>query len=131
MRFRKYLLGGLTLLMAMVALPQIGAAQRIVVRPYGYYAGWGPVYRPYYYPYYYYPSGVVVAAPRTGEVKIQTHLKEGSVYVDGGFLGRIGKLKNFSLQPGNHDVEVRDVAGRKLFHDRVHVLAGRTVEIKL
>jgi hypothetical protein len=130
MTFRKGLLAGLTLMVAMVALPQIGAAQRIVVRPYGYYtyygAGWGPTfYRPYYYP------RVVVAAPRAGEVKIQTHLKDASVYVDGGFAGRTGKLKHFSLQPGNHDVEVRDMAGRMLFHDRVNVLAGRTVEIKL
>ena len=131
MRFTKGLLAGLTLMVAMVALPQIGAAQRIVVRPYGYYgyygAGWGPTF---YQPYYYYPR-VVVAAPRVGEVKIQTHLKDASVYVDGGFVGRTGKLKNFSLQPGNHDVEVRDLAGRMLFHDRVNVLAGRTVEIKL
>jgi PEGA domain-containing protein len=131
MRFRKGLLAGLTLMVAMVVLPQIGAAQRIVVRPYGYYgyygAGWGPTL---YQPYYYYPR-VVVAAPRVGAVKIQTHLKDASVYVDGGFVGRTGKLKNVSLQPGNHNVEVRDVAGRMLFNDRVNVLAGRTVEIKL
>jgi hypothetical protein len=118
-------------MVAMVALPQIGAAQRIVVRPYGYYgyygAGWAPTF---YQPYYYYPR-VVVAAPRVGEVKIQTHLKDASVYVDGGFVGRTGTLKNFRLQPGNHDVEVRDQAGRMLFHDRVNVLVGRTVEIKL
>jgi hypothetical protein len=133
MRFRKGLVAGLTLMVAMVALPQIGAAQRIVVRPYGYYgyygAGWGPTfYQPYYYGYY---PRAVVAAPRVGEVKIQTHMKDASVYVDGGFVGRTGKLKNFSLQPGNHDVEVRDLAGRMLFHDRVNVLVGRTVEIKL
>jgi len=130
MRFRKGLIAGLTLMIAMVVLPQIGSAQRIVVRPYGYYsyyAGWGPAY---YRPYYYYPRALV-AVPRTGEVKIHTHLKDGSIYVDGGFVGRTGKLKNFALQPGNHDVEVRDLAGRMLFHDRVHVLAGRTVEIKL
>jgi len=116
-------------MVALVALPQTGsAAQRIVVRPYAYYgAGWGPtLYRPYYY-----PPRVVAAAPRAGDVKIQTHLKDASIYVDGGFAGRTGKLKNFSLQPGNHDVEIRDYAGRMLFHDRVHVLAGRTVEIKL
>jgi hypothetical protein len=130
MRLPKCLLAGLTLMVAMVALPKTGAAQRIVVRPYGYgYDGgvWGPAYyRPYYY-----PPRVVVAAPRTGDVKIQTHLKDASIYVDGGFVGRTGKLKNFSLQPGNHEVEVRDLGGRMLFRDRVHVLAGRTVEIKL
>ena len=131
MRFRKGLLAGLTLMVAMVALPQIGAAQRIVVRPYGYYGYYGVGRGPtFYQPYYYYPR-VVVAAPRIGEVKIKTHLKDASVYVDGGFVGRTGKLKNFSLQPGNHDVEVRDLAGRMLFRERVNVLAGRTVEIKL
>ena len=129
MRFRNCLLAGLSLMVALVALPQTGAAaQRIVVRPYAYYGvGWGPtLYRPFFYP----PRAVVVA-PRAGDVKIQTHLKDASIYVDGGFVGRTGKLKNFSLQPGNHDVEVRDYNGRMLFHDRVHVLAGRTVEIKL
>jgi len=135
MRFPKYLLTGLTLMMAMVALPQMVSAQRIIVRPYGYYGvGW-PVYPAYYPAYYsayypsYYPQRVVVPQ-RSGEVKIETHLKIASFYVDGGFVGRTGKLK-ISLQPGNHEVEVRDGAGRMLFHDRVNVLAGRTVEIKL
>ena len=126
MTFRKYLLVGLTLMMAIVTLPQIGAAQRIVVRPYAVYGyGWGPAwYSPYYYPRpYIYP-----AAPRHGDVKIETHLKDASVYVDGGFAGMTHK---FSLQPGNHDVEVRNSAGQTLFHDRVHVLEGKTVEIKL
>ena len=129
MRFPKFLFAGLSLTIALVALPQIGAAQRVIVRPYVAYGyGWGPAW----YPGYFYPrSQVYAAVPRGGDVKIQTHLKDASVYVDGGFAGRAGKLKDFALQPGNHDVEVRDSAGRTLFHERVHVLAGKTVEIKL
>jgi hypothetical protein len=121
---------------AMVALPQIGAAQRVVVyrpyvgfRPYVAYGfGWGPAW---YSPYYYYPGGVYAVTPRGGDVKIETHMKDASVYVDGGFAGTTGKLKNFALQPGNHDIEIRNTAGQTLFHDRVHVLAGKTTEIKL
>ena len=128
MRFPKFLLVGLSLTIALVALPQIGAAQRVVVRPYVAYGyGWGPAWYPGYYP----RTQVYAVAPRGGDVKIQTHFKDASVYVDGGFAGLTGKLKNFALQPGNHDIEVRDRAGRMMFHDRVHVLAGRTVEIRL
>jgi hypothetical protein len=138
MKFRKCLLVGLTLMVAMVALPQIGAAQRVFFRPYlGYGYGWGPgLYAPYYYyPSYYYPgypaTGVYSVGPRSGEVKIETHMKDASVYVDGGFAGTAGKLKEFHLQLGNHDIEIRSRAGQTLFHDKVQVLAGKTVDIRL
>jgi hypothetical protein len=134
MRVRKSLFVGLSLMFALVALPQMGDAQRIVVRsyavrPYAVYGfGWGPAwYSPYYYPGYY----PVAVGPRDGEVKIETHVKDASIYVDGGFAGTTGKLKHFSLKPGNHDIEVRNTAGQALFHDHVQVLVGRTVEIKL
>ena len=133
MKFRKLLLVGITLMLAIVAIPQTGAAQRIIVRPravFGY--GWGPAwyYSPYYYPAY--PvGGVYAVAPRGGDVKIDTRLKDASVYVDGGFAGSTGKLKHFSLKSGNHDIEVRSAEGKTMFHDKVQVLPGRTVEIKL
>jgi hypothetical protein len=138
MTYRKYMLVGLTLMIAIVALPQIGAAQRVFIRPYAVYGyGWGPgLYTPYYYPayypgYYYPQGGVYAVGQRTGEVKIETHMKEASVYIDGGFAGTAGKLKDFHLQAGNHDIEVRSPAGQTLFHNKVQVLAGRTVAIKL
>jgi len=134
MKFRKSLLVGLTVMIAIAALPQIGTAQRIIVAPYAAYGyGWGPAwyYSPYYYPAYYPAGGVYAVAPRGGDVKIDTHLKDASVYVDGGFAGSTGKLKHFSLKSGNHDIEVRNSTGQTLFHDKVQVLPGRTVEIKL
>jgi hypothetical protein len=124
-------------MMAIVALPQTGAAQRVFIRPYAVYGyGWGPAwYSPYYYPayypgYYYPVAGVYAVGQRTGEVKIDTHMKEASVYIDGGFAGTTGKLKDFHLQAGNHDIEVRN-GSQTLFHNKVQVLAGRTVAIKL
>ena len=103
---------------------------RVIIRPYyphyayGYY-GYGPGW---YYPgrYVYVPAG-----PTTGDVKIETHMKGGSIYVDGGYAGETTKLKKFSLRPGNHDVEVRDAAGNAVFHERVQVLVGKTTDIKL
>jgi hypothetical protein len=63
-------------------------------------------------------------------VKIDTKIKNGSIYVDGGFAGATGKLKKFSLTTGNHDIEVRDSTGHAVLKERVQVLAGRTVEIR-
>ncbi|HEY2380067.1 MAG TPA: hypothetical protein VGK48_02685 [Terriglobia bacterium] len=125
-------------MLAIVVLPQTGAAQRFVVRPhaaYGFGFGWGPAfYSPYYYSGYYpgyYPAAGIYGVSPHGDVKIETHLKDASIYVDGGFAGSSGKLKHFPLQTGNHDIEVRNSAGQTLFHDKVQVLPGRTVDIKL
>jgi hypothetical protein len=138
MRIRKSLFAptiALTLIMTMLDVPQASAAQRVVVvRPYRVYSPfWGPTfyYPSWYYPYSYGWRQVYVAAPRTGTVKIQTRLKEAGIYVDGGFAGMTGKLKEFSLQPGNHDIEVRNDSGQTLFHERIRVLLGKTVEVRL
>jgi len=66
-----------------------------------------------------------------GDVKIETHLKGGSIYVDGGYAGQTNKLKKFPLRPGNHDIEVKDAGGNTIYHERVQVLVGKTAEIKL
>jgi hypothetical protein len=142
MRIRKGLFTAaiaLTLIMTMLDVPQATAAERVVVvRPYRVYRPvWGPTfyypswYYPYSYPYSYGWRQVYVAAPRTGTVKIQTRLKDAGIYVDGGFAGMTGKLKEFSLQPGNHDIEVRNASGQTLFRERVQVLLGKTVEVRL
>jgi hypothetical protein len=86
-----------------------------------------PVYNGSYsnYPNYGYP-------PRTpmGKVKIDTKIKNGKVYVDGGLAGETRKLKKFSITAGNHDIELRDSTGHTTLKERVQVIAGRTVEIK-
>ena len=64
-------------------------------------------------------------------MKIDSHLKGASIYVDGGFAGITGKLKEFSLQPGIHDIQVRDSAGNSLFQNKVQVLVGKTLEINV
>ena len=120
---------------AFLVMAQPSWAQRLVIRPvprrvivapyyglgpgwygYGWYGpGWGPAY--------------VMPYAQTGEVKLITHMKDARVYVDGGYAGLAGKLKHFDLAPGNHNIELRDSAGRNLFHQQVQVIRAKTTEI--
>jgi hypothetical protein len=52
------------------------------------------------------------------------------VLVDGGYVGPIAKARKFALPRGNHDVELRDLNGRTLFHERVQAIRGRNTEIQ-
>ena len=119
---------GAVLMTIMVAAPRADAQRRVIVRPsFGFSYGFGPAwYRPYR-PWG--PSYVYVPGPQTGDVKLHTHFKNESVYVDGGFAGVTDKLKKFSLQPGNHQIEIRGLDGRILFQNTIHVIAGQTVDI--
>ena len=123
-------------LAALVAVAQPASAQRfihrrpIIVQPY-----WGPsLYGPGWYgPGWYDGFGPAYAfppRPLTGEVKIVSRIKGDSIYVDGGFAGVTGKLKHFGLNPGNHDIEIRDPGSRVIFQQRVQVIADRTIEIR-
>lgn len=89
------------------------------------------VFDPFYaYPYpYAYPPDYM--AENFGYVKIKTDQKDDSVYIDGGFADRISKAKKFALRPGTHDIELRDSDGRRVFHERVAVIVGKTTELKV
>ncbi|HEV2352481.1 MAG TPA: PEGA domain-containing protein [Terriglobia bacterium] len=95
-----------------------------------FYGGWyGPAwYGPGWYgyggPYYY------GAYRNTGNVKIETHVKGDSIFVDGGYAGRTGKLKKFPLRPGTHTIELRDRSGHTYYQERVEVIRGRTIEVR-
>jgi hypothetical protein len=88
--------------------------------------GWGPGWYAWGYPGYY---GYGFYGPSAGKVKIVTHDKNASVYVDGGLVGPLADAKKFPLRPGDHDIELRDLNGRTLYHERVNVIPGRTVEV--
>src|ERR1043166_4066809 len=106
-------------------------APRVVVRPYVYpYAYYGPAWPRYYWGpgYYWGPRYYGYSYPQTGEVKIDTKMKEGSVYVDGGYVGVVKKFKKFWLAPGNHEISIRDQSGRTIFSARVNVILDRSEE---
>jgi len=134
MRIRKHLLAmtmGGALAAGLAFVPQASAAGRVIIaRPFfGF--GYGYAYRPFYGPVWGYRAPAYVVTPATGEVKIDTKDKNDTVYVDGGYIGTTRDMKKFSLRPGNHDIDVRNPAGNVLFHERVQVLLGKTVDIRM
>jgi len=82
--------------------------------------GWDWGYPYYYGPYY---------GPPAGEIQIKTKDKGNSIFVDGGFAGHTGELKNFYLPPGTHLVELRAPNGSTFYHESINVLPGKTVKI--
>src|SRR5579862_4650291 len=118
---------------ALLFIAQPSSAQRlgfrgpraVIVGPaFGYGPGWYGYgwYDPYWGPVYSVPKP-------SGEVKLMTHFKDASVYVDGGYAGTAGKLKHFDLMPGNHNVELRDSTGKTLFQEQVQIIRDKTTEV--
>jgi hypothetical protein len=62
-------------------------------------------------------------------LKIDTNSKNAMVYVDGGYLGIVRKLKVFDLNSGNHEIELRDASGNVLFPEKVAIVPGGTTRI--
>ena len=110
--------------------PRVVVGPRVYARPYGF---WGPTWGGYWGgPGYWGPGyyGYGYSYPQTGEVKIDTHLKDASVYVDGGYVGPVSKFKKFWLEPGNHDIELKDVSGHSIFNQHIAVILNKTVELR-
>lgn len=87
-----------------------------------------PVVDPFFF--YGYPP-TYVPAQNAGYVKIETHRKDGAVFVDGGYAGLISKLKKFPLRPGNHKIELRDSDHRTFYQETVQVIEGRTTKLRV
>jgi len=120
------------LMIGMGAASHADAAGRIIVRPivrpaFGFYYGPGPAWG-YYRPWG--PTYVLPAAPLTGDVKIDTKVKNEPIYVDGGYAGVTGHLKKFELKPGNHQIEIRDAVGNVIYNNTIQVIAGKTIDVK-
>ena len=113
-------------LLALVTLVSVASA-----RPWGGRVWYGPGwvwYGPgWYYPYW---GPGYVPMPSTGNVKMDTPMKDASVYIDGAYAGLAGKLKEIPLRPGSYNIELRDPDGRTLYQQQVRVIAGKTTEIQ-
>jgi hypothetical protein len=103
--------------------PQTSAQRRrvIIVERFPHYYPWG------FYPYPYAPYGYYVG--NYGEVKIDTHRKDLSVFIDGGFAANTKDDKKFKLRPGNHDIELRDPEGQTVVRENVAVTFGKTTKL--
>lgn len=107
------------------AAPGVSAGQLrrhvIVVEPFYPYYPCG--YYPYAYPGYY--------APAYGEVKIETHRKDLTVYIDRGYAAESKKDKKFTLKPGNYQIELRDSGGQTVYQEQVAVTVGKTTRLQV
>ncbi len=118
------------LLLAVVPTASAQRRRVVIVQPAPIFWGgpwwWGP-----YDPYYPYPADYISA--NYGFVKIDTHHrdKNDSVYVDNGFAAKVKDGKKFALRPGNHNIELRDPNGHRVFQERVAVIVGKTTKVDL
>lgn len=116
---------GMTLSLLLGLAPTLTASPRVIIQPrFGYYIG--PTYRGYPEPWAFGPR--YFPAPTTGELKINTEDKDARVYVDGGYLGIVRKVKKFDLRPGSHTIELRDARGNVLYKGKVAIVPGHTTE---
>lgn len=91
----------------------------------------GPAFGPFgwYGPYYEaYPYGPYLVA-NVGQIKLDTHVKEADVFIDGSYAGTIRELKTMMMRPGNYDISVR-APGRETFEQKIYVVAGKTLELR-
>ena len=86
---------------------------------YGY--GYGPFYGPY--------PGAYYGVPNAGQVKLDTHVKDAQVFVDGAYAGTSGKLKTMWMRPGTYTIELRAPGGEQ-FTEKIYVAAGKTVHVE-
>jgi hypothetical protein len=120
--------GLLILTAALMTLAPMSASAAIrgfvvVGRPYygGFYAPfWGPYWGGYWGPAYAYPN--------SGEVKIDTKVKDAQVFINGAYAGTTRENKSMHLRPGNYNIEIRE-AGTTQYAEKVYVVAGKTLHL--
>jgi hypothetical protein len=106
---------------AIFAGPRSYAGPRVVP-----YVGYG-YFDPFYAPYAYRPYAVF-RSPNSGEVKLDTKVKDAQVFIDGAYAGMAGKLKSMRLRPGSYKIELR-APGLPAYSERIYVVAGKTVHV--
>jgi hypothetical protein len=123
--------GLLVLVAVAMALAPMSASAAVVrggfvaIGP-GYYGGWySPYWGPYWGPAY---MGPYYAYPNSGEVKLDTKVKDAQVFIDGSYAGTTHENKTMRLRPGTYNIEIRE-GGQTPFSEKVYVVAGRTLHL--
>ena len=83
--------------------------------PYGY---WGPYYGYGYEGYY----------PSSGQVKLDTKVKDAAVFINGSYAGTTHDDKTMHLRPGNYKIEIKE-GGNTMYAETIFVTAGKTIHI--
>jgi hypothetical protein len=123
---------GLLVLVAVAMALAPMSASAVVVR--GGFVAMGPViyggwYAPYWGPYWG-PAyvGPYYAYPNSGEVKLDTKVKDAQVFIDGSYAGTTHENKTMRLRPGTYNVEIRE-GNQTPFSQKIYVVAGRTLHL--
>ena len=127
MRKRSLILAAL--LMTLAPLSSWAAVRGFVVVGRPYYHGWySPYWGPYWGPYGGPAYGGYYAYPNSGEVKLDTKVKDAQVFINGAYAGTTHENKSMHLRPGNYNIEIRE-AGSMRYAERVYVVAGKTLHL--
>lgn len=124
---RKGMLAIAAMLLAIAPAAPAAIRGGFVVGPgfYGPAYGWGPYWGSYWGPRW---AGPYYAYPNSGEVKLDTKVKDAQVFINGAYAGTTHENKTMRLRPGNYSVEIRE-NGQTPFAEQVYVTAGRTVHL--
>jgi hypothetical protein len=114
-----------------MALAPMSASAAVVVRG-GFvrgpvvYGGWyGPYWGSYWGPYW---GGPYYAYPNSGEVKLDTKVKDAQVFINGSYAGTTHENKTMRLRPGSYNIEIRE-GGQTPFAEKIYVAAGKTLHL--
>ena len=115
-------------LMTLAPMSASAAVRGVVVVGRPYYGGfyrpfWGSYWGPYWGPYYGYSY-----APNSGEVKLDTKVKDAQVFINGAYAGTTHENKSMHLRPGNYNIEIKE-GGHTQYAERVYVVAGKTLKL--
>jgi len=110
--------------MTLAPVSASAAVRGVVVVGGPYYGGfyrpfWGPYWGPAYGYYY---------APNSGEVKLDTKVKDAQVFINGAYAGTTHDNRTMHLRPGNYNIEIKQ-ADRTAFAQKVYVVAGKTLKL--
>lgn len=119
--------GLLILAAALMTLAPMSASAAIggvvvVGRPYAF--GW---YAPYWGSYWGYP-GPYYAYPNSGEIKVDTKVKDAQVFINGAYAGTTHENKTMHLRQGSYRIEIRE-GGQTHFSQQVYVAVGKTLHL--
>jgi hypothetical protein len=65
----------------------------------------------------------------TGEVKLDTKVKDAQVFINGAYAGTTKENKTMHLRPGKYNIEIRE-GGQVAFNQQVYVAAGKTIHLQ-
>lgn len=106
---------------AMVRGGVVIAGPRFYAGP-GYYSPfWGPYWGPAW-------AGPYYAYPNSGEVKLDTKVKDAQVFINGSYAGTTHDNKTMRLRPGSYNIEIKE-GGQTPFAEKVYVVAGKTLHL--